>query len=175
MANVLQIPEMVNDFNAYTGGNKMVGTSGEISLAEIQSMVQTVSGMGVLGEYDAPAVGHYSAINQEIPFRMLDSDFASILNPGSTVDITLRSANQYMNRTDGSVGYRGMRLVFRGRCTDFKPGTVKQAAQMDASVTISCTYVLVEIDGQNKFELDKVNGVCKINGVDVLAAIKALC
>ena len=45
---------------------------------------------------------------------------------------------------------------------------------MDSSITLELTYILIEMDGQKKFELDKINGVFKINNVDMLAAVKRL-
>ena len=53
-------------------------------------------------------------------------------------------------------------------------GSVKQHGQMDSSVTIELTYILVEMDGKKRVELDKINGVFKINDVDKLAKVKAL-
>lgn len=173
--NNLQIPEMVNDFNVYLNGTKMIGVTNEVSLAELKNLTETVNGAGVLGQYDAPAIGHFDAINQEIPFRTLIGRYASLLNTGMSVDLTLRGAIQVINRSTGATEYVGARLVYRGRSTSFKPGTMKQAAQMGASVTISSVYVLVVVDNVNLFELDKVNGVYRVNGTDLLAGIKALC
>ena len=68
----------------------------------------------------------------------------------------------------------GMRVVYRGRCKKISLGTVKQGGPMDSSITIELTYILIEMDGKKKIELDKVNGVFKVNGVDLLAKVKKL-
>ena len=45
---------------------------------------------------------------------------------------------------------------------------------MEATVTLELTYLMVEVDGKQLVEIDKLNGVYKVNGKDMLAAIKNL-
>ena len=40
------------------------------------------------------------------------------------------------------------------------------------SVTLGLTYIYIELDGSPKFELDKLNSVFKVNGVDLLAKVR---
>ena len=174
MARMAAIPEVINDFNMYNDGNKMVGVSGEISMAEFENMTETVSGAGILGEYEVPVAGRYGSTEQEIPFRVVDEDYFSLISPDDPVALTLRGAIQQTEKSTNAVNYVGMRVVFRGRCKKISIGTVKQGGPMDGSITIEVTYVLIELDGKKRFELDKVNGVCKVNGKDLLAKIHRL-
>ena len=45
-------------------------------------------------------------------------------------------------------------------------------AQEDESSTLGLTYIYIELDGKPKFELDKLNSVFKVNGVDLLAKVR---
>ena len=54
-------------------------------------------------------------------------------------------------------------------------GTVKQGGAMDAAVTVEITYIMIELDGKQRIELDKINNVYKVNGVDLLAKIRKQC
>ena len=56
----------------------------------------------------------------------------------------------------------------------FNPGKVEKGEGMEAKVTMELTYLLVENDGQPLIEVDKLNGVYKVNGVDMLANISEL-
>ena len=40
---------------------------------------------------------------------------------------------------------------------------------------LTTLYILIEVDGKTVVELDKLNEVYKVNGVDVLAKIKEMC
>lgn len=174
METRLAIPELINNFNVYKAGNRLIGVSSEISLSEFQAITETISGAGILGEIETAVIGMFQSMKQQIPFRVLDDDIFSLANPMEVQDLTLRGAIQGTD-SNGGVGTKGMRIVFRGRVVSFTPGTVKQGAQMNASVTLELVYILIEISGSRKLELDKLNNVYKINDVDVLADIKRLC
>jgi P2 family phage contractile tail tube protein len=167
------IPEKINLFNAYTSGNKLVGLTEEVKLPEFEAMTETISGPGILGEIDAPTPGFFGSMEQEIPFRTLYDDVFSLMSPLTAVDLTLRGSIQRVSAS-GGYDYVGCRVVMRGRLKKFTPGSMKQGSPMEASVTLELTYILVEFNGATKVELDKVNGVYKVNGVDILAKARSL-
>ncbi len=176
MKSPLIFPEAVNNFNVYNSGDKYLGISGEITLATFSSMTATVSGAGVLGEYDTAIIGMFQKISQELPFRMIDEEFFTLMDASRQVELVLRSSTQNVDRSSGGIlGTQGMRIVYRGRPTAANPGTLKQGDLMNASVTLELTYVLIEIGGESKLELDKLNSVYKINGKDLLADINKQC
>ena len=46
---------------------------------------------------------------------------------------------------------------------------------MNASVTLELTYVLLEMGGEKKLELDKLNEIYIVNGKDLLAEVRKQC
>ena len=38
------IPEVLNDYNAYLSGNRLVGTTGEVKLPDLEGLTETVKG-----------------------------------------------------------------------------------------------------------------------------------
>lgn len=169
-------PEVINNFRVYNDANRVVGITAEVNIAELQAMTATVSGAGILGEYATSVVGMFQSMSQEIPFRMIDKDFFGMLNTGEQSKIVLRSSVQQRNReTGGTLSTAAMRLVFRGHPTAAKFGTVKIGDMMNASITLELTYILVEIGGKTMLELDKLNSVYKVNGVDLLKDIMKQC
>lgn len=175
MGNKGNIPEAINKFNIYKNGNVLIGVSAEVQLPEITSMTETISGVGLLGEIETSIVGMFNSMEQEIPFRMLDDDIFSMANPLEVQELTLRASEQSTVKSTGGIAFTNMRVVFRGRPKSFKPGTIKQGAQMGASLTLELVYILIEIDGKRKLELDKLNDVYKLNDVDVISKIKGYC
>ena len=171
---ILGIPEVIHDFNIYNTGSKIIGLTGEVALPDFEAMTETISGAGILGEIETTIAGRYGSMEQEIPFRCIDADYFKLIDPTTPVDLTLRGAIQYNVRANGSTDYMGMRVVFRGRCKKITIGTVKQGGPMDSSITLELTYILVEMDGKKKIELDKINGTFKVNYVDLLAKVKKL-
>lgn len=172
----LVFPEVVNRFNVYDGGNKLVGVSGEVNIAEFKAMTATVSGAGILGEYNTAVIGMFQSMSQEIPFRMVNKEFFDLLDTSRQSEIVLRSSIQNVDKSSGNtLSTQGMRIAFRGRPGDIKPGQLKQADLMNASVTLELTYVLIEMAGEKKLELDKLNEIYIVNGRDLLADIRKQC
>ena len=172
--SIAGIPEVIHDFNIYNNGNKIVGITGEVSLPDFEAMTETIRGAGILGEYETTVAGRYGSMAQDIPFRCIDRDFFSLIDPTTPVALTLRGAMQHNVSSTGAADYLGMRVVMRGRCKKIAVGTVKQGGAMDSSITLELTYILVELDGKTMIELDKINGVCKVNGADLLAKVRKL-
>lgn len=168
------IPEVINDFNLYLSGSKLIGTTGEVSLPDFEAITATISGNGILGEYETPVVGHFSAMEQEIPFRCFNADYFKLLDQTKAIELTLRGAIQTVDKSTHSTGEMGMRVVFRGRCKKFTPGTVKQREAMECSTTLDLTFIMIEMDGTERVRLDKINGEYKIDGKDMLAKIHQL-
>ena len=169
------IPLVVNNFNVYKQGHALIGISGEVTLPDFENVTATVSGAGILGEFEENVIGMFNSMEQEIPFRLLDDDIFSFMDPTEIVDLTLRASQQITNKGTGEIDYRGMRVVVRGKQKKFVAGKVKQGEQMDASVTLEVIYLLIEIDGVKKIELDKLNFVYKVNGKDILAKVRKQC
>lgn len=77
-------------------------------------MAETISGAGILGELDDPTVGHFSNMEMEIPFRVLDREATDMLDMTKAVRLTLRAAQQALT-VEGDTEFRSMRVVVRGK------------------------------------------------------------
>lgn len=173
MSSVANVPEIINSYNAYHNGTKLIGVTGTVTLPSLDAITESVSGAGILGEYETSVVGHYSSITQEVPFRILDEDIFSLMNPNEPVDLTFRASEQHTIKENGSIDYQSMRIVERGRLKSFTPGTLENGKTMNASVTLELLYILIEIDGATKLEYDKLNSVFVVNDKDLLEKVRA--
>ena len=135
------IPTKINKYNVYNTGNRLLGMGDEVTLPSFEASSETVSGAGVLGEFDDPTVGYFSNMEQEIPFRVMDEEAVDMLDQTKSVQLELRGAQQTVN-SEGDTEFRAMRVVVRGKSGDFDPGKVKAANGTDTSVTLTITYIL---------------------------------
>jgi hypothetical protein len=95
------------------------------------------------------------------------------MNPLTVVNLTFRAAQQVYDKT-GGYAFKGLRIVEMGRVKKFKPGKIEKGEAMEATVTLELTYIMIEVDGKQLVEIDKLNGVYKVNGVDMIAGVKSL-
>lgn len=169
------IPEVINSYNMYLNGNQLIGLSGEVSLPDFEPITETISGPGILGEYETTLPGMFNDMEIEIPFRTLVDDVFKLMNSNKVLDITLRGAMQVTNKSNGLSDQVGIRVVIRGKNKKLKSGSMQNGKAMDASVTVGILYILIEVDGKKKLELDKLNSVFIVDGVDLLKKVRALC
>ena len=172
--SVRPIPTKINKYNVYNSGERLLGTGDEMTLPDFESASETVSGAGILGEIDDPTVGYFTNQELEVPFRLLDREAVDMMDMTKAVRLTLRGAQQTTNN-DGDIQFRSMRVVVRGRCKKFSPGKVKNGSAMDTKITLTVLYIMIEVDGEQLVELDKLNEVFKIRGVDIIKKIKEMC
>lgn len=173
MGAITNVPEVINNFNAYHNGNILVGITGSVTLPNLDAITEEIGGAGILGTYETSIPGFYSSISQEIPFRILDEDIFSLMNPSELVDLTFRAAAQSTIKSTGALDYKWMRIVERGRLKSFTPGKYELGKQMEASVTLELLYLLIEVGGATKLEYDKLNSVFVVNGRDLLEKVRA--
>ena len=167
------VPEKINEYNAYLDGERMVGVVPDVDLPEIGMKASEVEGAGMLGVLDSPAIGQFESMEQEIKFNVLYSDAINMLSPLTAVNLTFRASQQVYDKT-GGYAFKGLRIVEQGRVKKFKPGKLKRAEGMEATITMELTYILVEVDGTVMLEIDKLNQKYIGNGQDMLAGIAEL-
>lgn len=165
-------PTKINAYNVYNAGTRLVGVSDEVTLPDFESLTETISGPGFLGEIDEPLLGHFGASEMEIPFRTLDEEMFLLLSQGSAVNLTLRMSTQAIQEATMATDFMPSRVVVKGKSKGFTGGKVKQGEGTGSSVKVEIIYILIEVNGKKKFELDKLNFVYKVNNVDLLAKIR---
>ena len=169
----MAIATKINAYNVYLDGKKLIGVSDEVTLPNFEALTETLSGAGLLGEIDEPLLGHFGASEIEIPFRTLNNDMFKLANMQSAVNLTLRMSTQTINESNMNTDCLPSRVVIKGKNTALTGGKVKQGSGTGSSFKIEILYILIEVNKKPKFELDKLNFVYKVNGVDLLKKVRA--
>ena len=182
MSNKGLFPEIINNFHLYKGGGDqlgemLLGIGSQLEMPSLQEMTETLTGSGVLGEVEANNPGHFSVIEMKIPYvgvceGMFDTDSTQ------RTYLTIRSTQQSSVKQNGAKSYSGLKMIIGGDVKSYELGTMEMGKQTNSSVTMSITYIKIEIkyeDGTTvtALELDKFNEIFIKNGVDQLAKIKA--
>lgn len=173
MSAITNIPEIINNFNAYHNGNVLVGVTGAVNLPDFNAITEEISGAGILGTYETAIPGFYGSMPQDVPFRILENNIFELMNPSALVDLTFRASEQSTVKATGALDYKSMRVVERGRLKNFKPGKLENGKTMESTVTLEIMYIMIELDGKTMLEYDKLNSVFVVNGVDLLEKVRA--
>lgn len=88
----LTIPQVLHAFNIYESGNALAGISGDVTLPDLESMTETLSGPGIAGEIEAPVLGFFSSMTVEIPFAVIYGDYFRLMKFQKNCELMLRGS-----------------------------------------------------------------------------------
>jgi P2 family phage contractile tail tube protein len=171
--SVNPIPEKVINFNVYNAAEKLVGITAEVTMPNLEAMTETISGAGIAGEFESPTPGHFGSTTIDIPFRTLFDQSFKLMVPGGQL-IYLRAAQQSYDVAAGQINQRGLKITLRVLPKGINLGTLGVGRPTDTSNSLEILYIKIEENGKTLLELDKLNFVYKVNGVDVLERVRRL-
>lgn len=166
------VPELVNAFNVYLDGTKLIGVSGEVELPELEALTETLDGAGILGEMDTPATGHFGSAKIKIPFAVLHEDVFKLIDTTSPVNLTLRGSMQCQDPSTGTTDYYPLKIVLRGKATTTTLGVLSKGKKGEPEIELEISYIKVTVNNSSALELDKLNFKYVLNGTDMLTKIR---
>lgn len=165
------IPDKIINFNVYSDTEKLLGVSGEVTLPDFEPMTETLSGAGILGEIESPTPGHFGSQEIEIQFRTLTQSAFKVFENDSNTFI-FRAAQQSRAVTSNKSEVRPLKIVVKGASKGGNLGKLGVGAPTETTVKLEIYYIKVEENGETLLELDKLNCIYVVNGVDKLADIR---
>lgn len=169
------IPEKIHSFNVYHEGNTLVGISDEVKLPDFESVTDSMNGPGMLGEMESIAMGQFTSMEIEVPFRQMYSDMFLFIDQTRALDLTFRGSIQVMNSETTGLDFVPMRVVTRGRCKGITGGKAKQGVGTASSIKLEIYYIKIEINNIVELELDKLNFRYIVHGKDIMEKVRKMC
>lgn len=162
----MALPKKLKNFNLFGDGESWQGQIAELSLPKLARVAEEYRGAGM----DAPV--EIDMGNEKIEFEWTAGGLIDAIFDGyghTELDgKMLRFAGAYVrDDTDETVA---VEVVVRGRHREIDMGTAKPGDDNSVSVTTSCSYYKLTIDGRDVLEIDTLGFVFLVNGQDRLAA-----
>lgn len=178
MATNNPIPEKVRNYNVYTGdtaSQKLAGVANEVTLPDFPYTTEEIAGAGILGSYESPNVGHTDSSSITIPLRLIMEENLA-LAVGDMAKLTLRAGTQSTDIANGQIIEAGLMINIQGPVKQINWGTMGVGQPMSAEITVEILYFKASRDNQGSLftllELDKLNFVYIVNGVDKLENLR---
>lgn len=162
--------ESVINFAVYEDSVEYVGMAG-VTLPNLAAIVQTLSGAGIAGNVEVPVLGHYDVMSLTLNFRTTTEHSVRLSEPRRH-NIDLRMAQQIEGTVAGEVKVQSIKHVLVVVPKTDTGGTVAPAAPTNGSGEYSVRYWATYIDGAKVREIDPLNFICEVNGVDYLADVR---
>ena len=147
----MALPKKLKYLNLFNDGNSYLGLVSSLTLPKLTRKLENYRGGGMSGSV-------------AVDFGL---DELVLQQWGSVSDIPLRFAGSLQRDDTGDVS--AVEVMMRGRHKEFDFGEYKQGEDTETKVTTQCTYFKLTIDGKQLIEIDTVNMVEIVNGVDRLA------
>ena len=162
------IPEKLINFRAYKNGSQYMGVA-NVDLPALQMMTQSIKGSGISGEVDSVVPGHFQSMQAKITFRTPVEESLSLAAP-TAHEVEFRgSIDAYESNTALTVT-RAIKVWVKGKPKNNSLGKLEPGATMDSEVELEVLAMGIWIDGSESVYIDKFNYICRVDGVDYLAA-----
>lgn len=167
-----QIPQFLNNFNIYSKGNKLVGVSGDVTLPSFENIGDTISGAGILGEFETPVPGAFKSQTLEVGFRVIDKTMFQMAAQDGNCSLTFRGSQQINDFSNGGVINQPVRVESRGGFKGMDLGKASPGKTTDSKIQQEILFIAIYIDNKEVLYLDKLNYIYRVNGVDKTAGIR---
>lgn len=165
-----QLPAVLKNFNVFVDGDSYAGCAKTIELPELVKKTEEYRGAGMIGDI-ALDMG-FEKLEMTITYTGVDHRHFTQLAKCSVNDLPIRFIGAY-ERQD-TCQHVTREIYMRGSLQSLPLGEMELGSLNEQELTYSLTYIKVTDDGVNFLELDLVNGICVIAGVDKTAEINGL-
>lgn len=162
----IQLPRVLKNLNLFIDGRGHAGHVDEITLPKLSVKAEEHRAGGM----DMPVELDMGLEKLECTFKLSDFNpdvFRSFgLLDGMGVPVVIRGATQ----AQGSTQVQAVVLTLRGGFKAIEAGTWKPGDKNALTITASLTYYKLTVDGEELVEIDAVNMIRRVDGIDHLEA-----
>ncbi|CAI1107152.1 phage major tail tube protein [Serratia marcescens] len=163
----MALPRKLKYLNLFNDGLSYMGVVSSVTLPKLTRKLENYRGGGMNGVAPVDMGLDDDALSVEwsmggLPDDQLWSQYAA----ASAASVPLRFCGSYQRDDTGEVV--AVEVVMRGRHKEMDFGDQKQGEDTETKISTQCTYYKLTIDGKELIEIDTVNMVERVNGVDML-------
>lgn len=163
--------EAMIDFRVFEDDTAFLGVT-EATLPDLTFLTTEMTGAGIAGKVETPILGHLEAMTLALNFRTLEKGAISLVEPRRH-SIDLRVAQQENDTSSGAIKPNDVKHKFVIVPKKLAGGKVAPASTADASGEYAVHYWSTYMNGKKTLEIDPLNYICYVNGVDYLKDVRA--
>ncbi|WP_421594984.1 phage major tail tube protein [Rahnella sp. PD4] len=160
----MALPKKLKYLNLFNDGNSYLGTVSALTLPKLTRKLENYRGGGMNGSAPVDFGLDDDALTFEWTVGGLDEQV--LQQWGAVAAVPLRFAGSFQRDDTGDIS--AVEVSLRGRHKEMDFGEYKQGEDTETKITTQCTYFKLTIDGKDVIEVDTVNMVEIVNGVDRL-------
>lgn len=165
------VPTQNINFRVYDSESKVLLGIAEVNMAEIAAMSETISGAGIAGEIDMPVIGHIQSMGITFNWRTLTKE-ATQLNAPKAHKLDLRASVQDYDPGTGTKGTHAIKHSVIAIPKNLALGNLNVGTSADSSSEFELPYIKTLIDNEEVLEIDKMNYIYRVHGIDYLESVR---
>ncbi|MGY1917813.1 phage major tail tube protein [Pseudomonas tolaasii] len=162
----MAMPRKLKNLNLFNDGNSYLGVAKSVTLPALGRKMEAYRGGGMNG----PVKSDLGFSDEGIQFEWKTGglDLISLRQFGAVnaSSVALRFSGPYQQDDTGETS--NVEVVVRGRHETIEMGEAKAGEDTEHSMKTTCSYYKLTVDGEEIIEIDLLNFVEKVNGVDML-------
>lgn len=165
------IPDkLINAKIYFEGKTELVGTA-DAELPSLEYLTETLSGLGIAGEITTPVLGHFKELPFKFKWNIPNEQALTLLQP-NTHHLEVHGSTQSLDAATGKLVPQAVKVVLRGMPKKLGLGKLEVGKKMDPELELECSYIKMWIAGTEVLEIDKLNFIARIMGVDSLETVR---
>jgi P2 family phage contractile tail tube protein len=167
----MAMPRKLKNLNLFNDANSYVGVVKSVVLPPLGRKMEAYRGGGMNGPVKADLGFSDDGIQFEWKTGGLDLISLRQFGAVNASGIALRFAGSFQQDDTGDVS--AVEVVLRGRHETIEMGDHEPGEDTEHSVTTTCSYYKLIVDSEDIIEIDLLNFIEKVNGVDLLEKQRA--
>lgn len=167
----MALPRKLKNLNLFNDGHSYLGVSKSVTLPSLGRKMEGYRGGGMNGPVKADL--GFSDDGIQLEWKTGGLDLISLRQFGmvKASGVLLRFTGAFQQ--DDTEEMSNVEIVVRGRHETIEMGDAQAGEDTEHSMTTTCTYYKLTVDGDDIIEIDLLNFIEKINGVDMLEKQRA--
>lgn len=162
----MAMPRKLKNLNLFNDGNSYLGVAKSVNLPALGRKMEAYRGGGMNGPVKSDLGFSDDGIQFEWKTGGLDLISLRQFGAVNASSVALRFSGPYQQDDTGEVS--NVEVVVRGRHETIEMGEAKAGEDTEHSMKTTCSYYKLTVDGEEIIEIDLLNFVEKVNGVDML-------
>lgn len=162
----MAMPRKLKNLNLFNDGNSYLGLVKSLTLPSLGRKMEGYRGGGMNGPVKADLGMSDDGIQFEWKTGGLDLISLRQFGAVNASSVALRFSGPYQQDDTGETS--NVEVVVRGRHETIEMGDAQPGEDTEHSMTTTCSYYKLTVDGEEIIEIDLLNFVEKVNGVDML-------
>lgn len=163
------LPRSLKHFATFVDGVNYIGEMPEVGLPKLTRKMEDYrsGGMNAPVKLDFGMEGMEAELTAAGYMKDLFSSWGTLRHDG----VLLRFAGSLQG--DDNESWEALEVVMRGRFSELDPGKAKGGEKTEIKLKAEISYYKLSINGKVLIEIDAVNFIEVVNGIDRLAQVRA--